>query len=483
MEKQGYLKFGEFVKYVHETPEGGWIVCTNGQTIDFSKLLKSDRKSLVTLTPLFPVNRTALEFMKLCDGSLTVEEIKGRMASRYRTEVAAVEEALGPFVQLALKAKHLDLTFYRDPQNIRVTGSAQYYLPLHAAVEVTSRCNFRCRYCYRSAEHVGTASKAAFELTTDQSLAMLSKLAEAGVGTMELTGGEPLLHPGILEIIKFCGAHFNLCALLTNGSTVTEKAAQALADAGNFVVGISIDGPNEQVVDESAGCRGVYARVRRGFELLAKHQIVSRAAMTVTPETVDYVEETLRLAQEWHASAFSAAPLMSMGRAKETSGIDLEFYRQFICNWHRAAKGHSDYVLKSTDSGRQYAEKCGNCGAGWRSLVVGPTGDVRFCLTNHDQWSLIGNLLCQDLAAICASPKVRFFRNLHWPDEKVCGDCDQYWYCGRCAMRGISTALEHKPDCRWAQESGVWNWVPRDGSGRQPEAGGCSRAYLRKTSE
>ncbi len=482
MEQQGYLKFGEFVESVHETPEGGWIVCTNGRTIDFSKLLRSDRKSLVTLTPLFPINRTAVEFMKLCDGTLTVPEIKARMAALYHTDVAAVEAALGPFVQAALKAKHLDLTFYRDPRNIRVTGSAQYYLPLHAAVEVTSRCNFRCRYCYRSATYVDAAPKAPFELTTDQSLALLAKLDEAGVGTVELTGGEPLLHPGILEIIKYCGAHFNLCALLTNGSTMTEKAAQALAEAGNFVVGISIDGPNEQIVDESAGCLGAYARVRRGFELLAKYEIVCRAAMTVTPDTVDYVADTLRLAQEWRASAFSAAPLMSMGRAKEMSDIDLEFYRQFICNWHRAAKEHSDYVLKSSDAGRQYAEKCGNCGAGWRSLVVGPTGDVRFCLTNYDKWSIIGNLLAQDLAEICAGPKVRFFRNLHWPEEKVCGDCEHYWYCGRCAMRGISTALEQKPDCRWAQQSGVWEWVPREGAGQQAEEGGCSRAYLRKTS-
>jgi radical SAM protein with 4Fe4S-binding SPASM domain len=457
------------------------MTCGNKHTIDFSQLLKSDRKSLVTLSPLFSVNRTAVELLKLCDGTRTIDEIKAQMAAQYYTDVAAVEAALGPFVQEALKAKHLEPAFHRDPQSIRVTGSTQYYVPLHAAVEVTSRCNFRCKFCYRSADYVGASPEVEYELATDQNLEVLSKLAQAGVCALELTGGEPLLHPGILDIIKYCGAHFNLCALLTNGSTLTEKAAQAMADAGNFVVGISLDGPNEQIVDECAGCRGAYARVQCGFELLSKHQIVCRAAMTTTPETVDYIEETLHLAQQWHATAFSAVPSMIMGRARELAGINLEFYARFVNRWRQVAKGHEDFTTRGTDVGRKYAEKCGNCGAGYRAVAVGPTGDVRPCLVNGEPWSVIGNLLAQDLEEICASPKVRFFRNLHWPDKDVCGDCDQYWYCGRCAMRGISTAREHKPDCRWAQQAGVWDYVPRADSGAPDQPGGCSRAYHRKT--
>ena len=458
LEHQGFLMVGGAVSSLHETPEGGWMMCGDKTTIDLSVLQKSARKRTIELAPMYPINRTAMELLKLCNGTSNNKEIFAKMASEFDCSLDDVKNAIEPFVKRALKLKHLQVSPCKDPKNKTVSGSREYYFPIHMSIELTSRCNFKCKYCYRSAEVASSDNQTQFTLPGQEILQILGKMSKGGVSVIELTGGEPLLHPDILEIIDYCGKNFTLCALLTNGTYVTEEIAQALENAGNFLIGISLDGPNEEIVDELAGYRGAYKKICNSFRILAEHNLLARAGMTVIPENIDYIEDTLLLAKECRVSAFTASTIMMMGRASEME-LKQEHLCRFVRNMAELSEKYPDILLQTGAKGKEFAEKRGNCGAGYQGFAIGPNGDVRACLVNCQKWSVIGNLLSEDYETVFSSPKIKRFRNLRWPQPEDCGDCEMAWYCGNCAMRGIETALTKKPDCKWAKEQNVWDWV------------------------
>jgi len=109
-------------------------------------------------------------------------------------------------------------------------------------LSVTDRCDLRCLYCM--AEHMTFLPKA--EVLT---LEELDRIATAfvGLGTrkLRLTGGEPLVRKGMLDLVRGLSRHLSSGALdeltlTTNGTRLAEFAGE-LADAGVRRINVSLD--------------------------------------------------------------------------------------------------------------------------------------------------------------------------------------------------------------------------------------------------
>ena len=107
-------------------------------------------------------------------------------------------------------------------------------------VSLTDRCNLRCTYCMPNdfadwipGDHL---------LTKDELMTVLEVATEQGITGVRLTGGEPLLRPDIVDIVRRIKGLNNppKIALTTNGLRLTEMA-QDLADAGLERVNVSLD--------------------------------------------------------------------------------------------------------------------------------------------------------------------------------------------------------------------------------------------------
>ena len=107
-------------------------------------------------------------------------------------------------------------------------------------VSVTDRCNLRCTYCmppdfadWMPGEHL---------LSVDELMTVIEVAVEQGITNIRLTGGEPLLRPDVVEIVRRIN---DLPApprisLTSNGLRLAELA-QPLADAGLERVNVSLD--------------------------------------------------------------------------------------------------------------------------------------------------------------------------------------------------------------------------------------------------
>ena len=113
-------------------------------------------------------------------------------------------------------------------------------------VSVTDRCDFRCVYCM--AEDMTFLPKK--ELLTLEELERLCNVfVEKGVRKLRLTGGEPLVRRGIMDLIRnlgklLDGGGLDELTLTTNGSQLA-KYSQELVDAGVKRINVSLDTLNE----------------------------------------------------------------------------------------------------------------------------------------------------------------------------------------------------------------------------------------------
>ncbi|GBG57570.1 GTP 3',8-cyclase [Sporomusaceae bacterium FL31] len=107
-------------------------------------------------------------------------------------------------------------------------------------ISVTDRCNFRCVYCMppQGIELLDSSEI----LTYEELLRIITVLGQVGVNKIRLTGGEPLVRPGIVDFIRRVSSIRTVkdIALTTNGSLLAGMAGD-LKQAGLQRVNISLD--------------------------------------------------------------------------------------------------------------------------------------------------------------------------------------------------------------------------------------------------
>ena len=133
-------------------------------------------------------------------------------------------------VQIAPAPAHFPIEQMHDSYGRRI-----HYL----RISLTDACNLRCVYCMPE----NMTFRPRHELMSDEEILHLVKVgASLGVEKIRLTGGEPSIRPGVVELVRGIAAIPGIrdIAMTTNALLLAEQA-QALADAGLRRVNISID--------------------------------------------------------------------------------------------------------------------------------------------------------------------------------------------------------------------------------------------------
>src|ERR687892_802502 len=108
------------------------------------------------------------------------------------------------------------------------------YQPVAAHIIPIRRCNLSCAYC--NEYDAFSAPVPAHDI-----LRRVDKLAALGTGIVTLSGGEPLLHPDLDDIIRRIRRHGRIATLITNGYLLSRDRIERLNRAGLDHLQISID--------------------------------------------------------------------------------------------------------------------------------------------------------------------------------------------------------------------------------------------------
>src|SRR6266480_5247843 len=129
-----------------------------------------------------------------------------------------------------LKSMHRNLRGAR----MIVNAFASTDHPLLAHIIPIRRCNLACEYC----NEYDDFSK---PVPTQSMFKRVDKLGELGTSVITISGGEPLLHPELDEIIRRIRKNGSIAGLITNGYLLTAERIEKLNRAGLEWLQISID--------------------------------------------------------------------------------------------------------------------------------------------------------------------------------------------------------------------------------------------------
>ena len=142
--------------------------------------------------------------------------------------------------------------------------------PLRLGMGFTTRCNFRCEYCY-----LYSAEKEKIPPAADMPFSLVEKIAadicefENPISVADLSqNGEPLLYPDLAKAIKLIKdtGRVKSVRIITNGSLIFPEKAEKLIAAGLNQVMISINGLNDRqyatIVHANVKFKDIYENVK-----------------------------------------------------------------------------------------------------------------------------------------------------------------------------------------------------------------------------
>ena len=145
--------------------------------------------------------------------------------------------------------------------------------PILAHIIPMRRCNLSCAYC-------NEYDKVSDPVPTAEMLRRVELLAGLGTSIITISGGEPLLHPELDQIIRAIRSHGAIATIITNGYLLTPERIERLNRAGLEHLQISIDNvmPDEvskkslKVLDRKLPLAGGTRRIRCQHQFRARRR-------------------------------------------------------------------------------------------------------------------------------------------------------------------------------------------------------------------
>lgn len=144
--------------------------------------------------------------------------------------------------------------------------------PAFQFISVTNDCNLKCQGCW-----VTTDGKPDY-MPLDKIDAVIEDGKRHGSYFNGILGGEPLMHPDLMEIFrKHQDCYFQL---FTNGTMLTRAVATELRKAGNVTPLISLEG-DELVADVRRGGNNIYNRTIEAIRTAVSEKLITGVAISV----------------------------------------------------------------------------------------------------------------------------------------------------------------------------------------------------------
>ena len=191
---------------------------------------------------------------------------------------------------------------------------------------ITNACNCKCKMCsiWKQKEKKIVRFKEAKKA--------LKILHENNFGFLQITGGEPLMNPDALRIIKYAKKLGFVVFLVTNGTLIDKKVAHELARTKVDNIGISFHHYNEKVFEKISGHKNILHKVINAIENLKEKKISLEALFTLTKYNKDDIEETVKFINRLGISVNFSMPMIVRNTSYTLGGSAVKFSREELKN-------------------------------------------------------------------------------------------------------------------------------------------------------
>jgi MoaA/NifB/PqqE/SkfB family radical SAM enzyme len=196
--------------------------------------------------------------------------------------------------------------------------------PISLELDLTNRCNQNCVHCCRNSS---PQAPIAVELSSRKLLLILDEAADIGVDEVSFLGGEPTLHPHLIELAYFArkrGIH--RLNLATNALVLSEELVQVAAPLFTHIQ-ISLHGATAETHETIVRHPGAFDRVLRNVSRLKTLGANVVLAYTVMASNRQELPEMLDLGRRLGVDGIRFIPLAGEGRGQDLPALELSDYQ------------------------------------------------------------------------------------------------------------------------------------------------------------
>jgi len=167
---------------------------------------------------------------------------------------------------------------------------------------LTEACNLRCRHCWIEPPHQ-SAKRQYPAVEPELFRHIIAQAKPLGLSSVKLTGGEPLMHPRIGELLAILREEKLRFNVETNGVLCTPELAQDLVRSGLYHISVSLDGADAETHEWVRGVTGCFEAALQGIRNLVAAGCRPQVIMTLMRRNAGQIEAVVRLAESVGASS------------------------------------------------------------------------------------------------------------------------------------------------------------------------------------
>jgi len=197
-------------------------------------------------------------------------------------------------------------------------------------LNITDRCNLKCRHCWLSPDTTAAAKQGADRCAGDTAGLSVSVMRDVihqarplGLHTIKITGGEPFLRSDVLDFVSLFHDEELIVDIETNGTLVDESIAGQLEKYQVRTISVSLDGADHETHDRFRGMDGAFAMTTRGVKYLQERNLNTQIIMSLHRGNVEEIDNIAFLAVELGARSLKINPIMPVGRGYRMREDDL----------------------------------------------------------------------------------------------------------------------------------------------------------------
>lgn len=346
---------------------------------------------------------------------------------------------------------------FLDPRNLRLEA------PLSVNFNVSTRCGFSCRYCYHPLVPVDDY------ISLDRLDVLFSDLKKAGVESVLLTGGDPMLRPDIDDVMELIHKHGVFYTLSTKSVLSNERIKKLYDRAGLDRIQISLDSFDDEVEQKLIGVGPGYVdKIVNMIKYMQSIDMDVRIKAVLTSINAGCISDYLDKCVELGIKHIQVVGYGRSGYRHDdelfATQEQLDSVSSVIETWR---KEHADVDLVGGGYQITYSEHkrtdCVDfkemmkdrviCNAGRFSLLIMPNGEAFICEhLPYDPRYVLEDFRTQDLYEVWNGKKMKAW--LSAPDRNIfhdgcaCKTCpDEYYkYCHEIYSRCLRFCREYLGD-------------------------------------
>ena len=246
-------------------------------------------------------------------------------------------------------------------------GVASTDHPVQAHIIPMRRCNLACAYC----NEYDDVSK---PVPLQEMYRRIDHLGRLGTTLITISGGEPLLHPGLDDIIRRIRANGALAGMITNGYLLTPQRIEQLNQAGLDHLQISID----NVMPDEVSMKSLKVLDKK-LEMLRDHALFHVNINSVVGAGVKHPEDALTVARRAVEMRFTSTIGIihdGTGQLKPLDPESIKIYEQVKALGRKRSYSRFNYFQDNIAHGRPNNWRCRS---GARYLYICEDGLVHYC--------------------------------------------------------------------------------------------------------